>query len=961
MRCFGLVCLLAALCGAAPPEDVYRGELLSYPGAWGFSIGKQGIILVRDDELVTLATDPDKPLNLSTGRHGREESLRQICERAQSLGQRTLMLAFDQFFAQYRPGQNTPRRLMPDMDEYIGHIAAIGKFAARYGLGLELSLLSPLEIGKAYAARTGESGIWMHYREGLRDPVTGAFSVELWRNTRWVNNKGPVEIADAGVRVFAFREKPIRGTLLAAVDAADIVELHGAIEVERFDNLVSKRGDFRAVRVRIHGQVKTDRPDLDHVAVVQLYRTPEMDYFSPRALPFLTGLIDRYAAAGIRLNALYGDEMHIQQDWNYYGHHDHGEFAMRYVSPGLAREYAARYGSQYADFAKYLVYFLHGQEDSANDLSAKQGIQHTFGSTPEAIQQTALFRARYYRLLQDSVVNLFVKAKHYAEKKMGHRLESRAHATWAESPTIDYWGAGESNRWRPKYEYTSDFVWSNTVQQSASACDDYFKWGDFLTGNGNDHAEGGWIDRDYFALALAASTGIINEVPYSYAAHWGHPEPVMRRRTALVDVYGDGAEPPFAAVEESVHRDTDVLMLYPLDLVAVEERFGSWMAQYGYANYITPAKLLELGHVRGGAIEMAGRRFTTLVALFEPFPRVGLLEMMRDFARGGGRVVWSGPPPLLTFEGTAALPLWSETFGAAIDRAAVAGMRMPGGRVQFEGSFSRVQPQMILSDFLVDRIYPVTPGQGSETVARVKGLAVGVRHGNATYLGYRPRDDQSRSLGYDVRNWFEVLNAVGAYAGPDNPDRISRLGDYLACRFPNGAIAVAPHLREIEEGWQGGFSRDLQADQLYMEQHPLAPGLLKLSGFQVSGHRVEFNGIHAVAFRLDAAGRLIAFAGEKCREITVDGRRFVFADTPMEAVSWAPVAAARRIEHGAVLQVRFAGSGTVRIPAPDLDLYAEGPRPGSRGARVPHRYEKGALVIQATPELSGRWIYGVAR
>jgi hypothetical protein len=194
------------------PEDVYRGELVIYPGPWGFEIQHPGIILVRDDELGTLASDPDKVINLSTGLTPWNQSLRQICDRARAQGQRTLTLAFDQFFAQYRPGQNTPRRLMPDMDEYIQKMAAIGRFAAGYGLGLELSLLSPLEVGQAYAARTGESGVWMHYREGLHDPKTGAFSVQLWQHKRWVNNKGPIDIHDAGVRVFAFRETPVPGT-----------------------------------------------------------------------------------------------------------------------------------------------------------------------------------------------------------------------------------------------------------------------------------------------------------------------------------------------------------------------------------------------------------------------------------------------------------------------------------------------------------------------------------------------------------------------------------------------------------------------------------------------------------------------------------------------------------------------------------------------------------------------------
>ncbi|MCL5745928.1 MAG: hypothetical protein M1541_18715 [Acidobacteria bacterium] len=108
---------------------------------------------------------------------------------------------------------------MPDSDEYIERMAKVAKFAAQYGLGLQLSLLTPLEVGKAHAARTGEAGIWMHYREGLRDPKTCAFSVQLWRQRRWMNNKGPFNVEDAGVRVLAIREAPVPGTLYRAVNA----------------------------------------------------------------------------------------------------------------------------------------------------------------------------------------------------------------------------------------------------------------------------------------------------------------------------------------------------------------------------------------------------------------------------------------------------------------------------------------------------------------------------------------------------------------------------------------------------------------------------------------------------------------------------------------------------------------------------------------------------------------------
>jgi hypothetical protein len=973
--------LFSALCHAqgraesrpAVPEDVYRGELISYPGAWSFLLGKSGMILVSDQQLEALA-DPDALLNLSLTRDKQESSLRQVCERAKAAGHRTLVLAFDHFFSQYRPGQAGPRRLMPDMDEYVERIAAVSRFAQQYGLGLELSLLSPLEIGAAYARQTGESGVWLHYRKGLRDPMTGAFSVQLWQQRTWTNNKGPIAVADAGVRVFAFRENPVHGTPYRVVDPKAMVEVSDVAKVE---HLSEPPANAPARRIRVYGTGRADIGGLNRVLVVQQYKTPEMDYFSDRALPYLTKLIDRYADAGVKLNGLYADEMHIQQDWNYHGHLDDGEFAMRYASPGFVKRFADRYGAQYRDFAKYMIYFAYGQEDFANDLSAKQGVMHVFGASPEDIRRTALFRSRYYHLLQDGVVDLFAQAKRHAEQRMGHRLEARAHATWAESPTCDYWRTGQENMQRNAYEYTSNFVWSNTVQQAASACHDYFKWGDFLTGNGNDHTEGGFADRDYLGLALACSTGILNEVPYSYAAHWGMPAELSHRRSSLVNVYGTAASPPYAMVQDMQHRDVDVLMLYPLDLVAVEERFGSWMTQYGYANLVTQAKLLERGRVSvaGGAIEMAGRRFTTLVATFEPFPSRRLLVMMRELAEAGGRVIWSGPPPVLSAEGGNALADWQRLVGADYTPARNEGLMAPGKQILFEGGFKGIAPQVILTDFLVDHIYPVAPRAGTEVVARVKGMVVGTRcplngGGTVTFLGFRPRDDQSRSLGYEGRWWFEILSSLGAYPPTgrwkdvnDNTEYLSRTTDYLACRFPNRAVAIARHFRDVEEDWPGGFARDAKQDEAYIKRVPPPTDAIDLRDFRVNGHTVTYAGRQAVTFRVDARGHLIAFAGAGCRKITIDGCEIVFADQDLPLIAWAPVANERRVDGGAVLQIMVHGSGTIRLPAAglpdDLRIVAEGRLPGSRGDLLPSRRENGAIVFTVTGQQSGHGMYGV--
>ena len=159
----------------------------------------------------------------------------------------------------------------------------------------------------------------------------------------------------------------------------------------------------------------------------------------------------------MKLNGLYSDEMHIQQDWGYFQHHDHGEFALRYVSDGLARGLPSVTARSIATSPSTSSISRAARRTSRTTCRPRKGVMHVFGASPEAIRQTALLRARYYHLLQDGVVDLFVAAKRHAEQRMGHRLEARAHATWAESPTIDCWDTGREPHAQNQYEYTSNF------------------------------------------------------------------------------------------------------------------------------------------------------------------------------------------------------------------------------------------------------------------------------------------------------------------------------------------------------------------------------------------------------------------------------------------------------------------------------------------------------------------------
>ena len=980
LPCLGfIVLMLHSLCGYAdtslPPESRNEREMVAFPAQWSFGLPKQAMILTSDRDLEDISSDPDKVIDLSLTFDKDSGSLRQRCEAVQKSGGHTLILAFDHFFRQYRPGQDHARELMPDMPEYIEKIAKVSKFAQQYGVGLELSLLTPLEIGKGYREQTGESGVWMQYRKGLRDPNTGQFSIQLWRQKRWENNKGFFDIEDAGVRVFAFRESVIHGTPYRVVPEDSIVEITNGIEVEE---LGEPTPGFPATRIRVFGNGVAQAAGLNRVLVVQVYRTPEMDFFSENATAYLTNLVDRYADAGVKLNALYSDEPHLMGDWAYHAHHEHGQFAMRYVSPGFVKKFAERYGEKYRDFAKYLIYFAYGQEDFAHDLSATQGIMHVWGASQQEIRQTALFRSRYYKFLQDGLADLLVNAKHHAERRMGQRLEARAHATWAESPTCDAWVQVEGVFGPSKqYEYTSDFLWSNTVHQSAVACSDYFRWGDFLTGNGNDHAEGGFLDRNYFGLALACSTGSINDIPFSYGAHWGIPNAISHRRSLAAFAFG-ALQWHGSDVQGFEHRDVDVLMLYPIDLVAVEERFGSWMNQYGYANMITQQKLLEMGTVTGGAVEIAGRRYTTLVATFEPFPSHKLLTMMKVLAEQGGRVVWSGPAPVLTDEGTDALAAWSSLFGVEYQPLHQEGLPVPGQQIRFEGTLENVPPQIVLTHFLVDHVYPVGKVNDAEVVARLGRHVIGTHRrlpggGSATFLGFRPLDNQSASLGYDSRTWFDALNGIGAYpASPeavaggtvnDNTESLSRTGEYLVCRFPNGAVTIANHLKLTEERWwDGGFARNNDRDAKYMEENPLPPDTISLKDFQVNGHTVGYEGNQIMAFRVNEAGQLIGFSGHNTTGLTINGQTFPFAENPIPMLVFTPVPEKRRVPGGAVFEINVHGTGTIRVPFFETDkpvqIFTQGPTPGSKGREVTFQREDNALILDAT-ELSGQWLWVV--
>lgn len=920
------------------------------------------IILTSDKQLNDLQ-NPDTKIDVSTGLQKEYASLREICEQGQKRGDKVLTVAFDEFFRQYRKEAGADRLLTPDMDEYIDKIKFISDFASKYGMGIDLSLLSPLELGSAFKKSTGQSGHWLHYKTGLRDPQTGKFTVQLWKQLFWTNNKGRFAIKLTGVKAYAFKEKALNNSPCKMVNPTDIVELKDGIEIENYTDLKTLTGEEQhknAELVQVFSAGNNQAPGYDHVLVLLEYETPEMDYFSPEALPFLKNLMKKYHDKGVNLVSLYSDEMHIQQNWFYFSHHDDGQFCVRYYTPSMGKMYADKYGKPFDE--KQLLYFVYGMQPTSNFASAPVNAQYVFGDTPEAIQQSMLMRHRYYKLLNNQVVDLFCQAKKYAEDLFGRELRTSAHSSWAESPTIDYCNTEKLNQNAYLYEYTSNFIWSNTVQQASAACYDYFKWGEYLQPTGNDFAECGWLDRNYYGAAMATSIGVINKYPNAYAAYWGMPEPARVRKEAINNAFGAQASRSIDLMTGHVHRDVDVLILYPMNLVAAEPRFGSWMTQYAYANYITSDKLLEMGKITPeGRIQIAGKCYSTLVALYEPLPAAGLLDFMQNFATSGGKLVWFGAPAMINEKAENCSAQWSNLFKANYGYSIYQGEIAAGKIINFKKQMGKVPSQTILTDFLVDRIYPVTPMAGAEAVAEADGKIIGVSSklgkGLVCYLGFRPRDDQSASLGYETRTLFEILNAIGAYpatgkfaATNDNTEYVSRNSDYFTTRFPNGATIVVRHYRTHRENWPGGFSRNDEEDKKFLAVNPMPTDEISLKDFKVNGHLLTYQGKLSVAFRQNDRTELVAFDGYQCNKASIDGTSYTFSDQPLEHIAFMP-----ENEANNSYALLLKGSGKVRIPILGLNA-SPAKLLGPNNKEVKFQAEKGWLIFDLTPDLSGKWL-----
>ncbi len=956
------------------------------------------LILTDEKQLERIIESPDKPIFYDDTKghsgegqrfHNEKETLNSFCENAARRGAVRVEVSYDFFFG------GSKRHNYPDSEITIKAFRAIHDCAKKFGMRFGASFISPLDIGGNYRKNHSDGGIQCQYLEA-EIKSDGNYKSDMVLQRQWYNNKGPITLELDTVRAYAFNESRYKDTSYFYVNPDCIKDITNTVNYKvHEDTVVITGAGYGHGRLEVWGNYSGN---YNRVMLVAVYKVPELDYFSDTAFEFMKNVIDTHAENGISYGGFYSDEMHIQFDWDLGTHFGETEINSRYITPALEKKYSSLYGEQFSDLVKYCIYFSYHQHDFLEGETGKEPAQHIFINSDDGIYRTWLFRKRYFELLSRCVVDLSMKAKTYAESLFGAPIMTRAHATWQESPTCDHYYRPENDpgrfiheiykedpkrsdiernveihrcrliKWKEagisRYDYTKNYDWSSSIRENISACYDYFRWNEFLTGAGNDHPEGSNTDRDYFAQALACSFGSLNDYEQAYCASWGSPNEVIHRFAMVGLAYGN---PHGWNIEQGMqHRCSDVLALYPLELNYVEERFGSWMTQYGYCNYITEEKLLKFASLTDkGTLLVNGYEYRAVVLMFEPFIETATMELLNKFLKAGGKVLWQAVYPVMSDDEKCVRKDFCDMFGIDSLTSAASPIKAADKNITFSGSLEGIAPMPVIDDLLPDYVYPLKTSDG-ESVAFLEDKCVASMKryengGIALYCGFRPRDDQSKSLGYDIDTLYRILTKINAYS-PDSLELKSRpeQAKYVMNRFPSGAVAVANHMRTFEEAWDGNFFRNNDLDKHTIETRidELPPIDITLDNEEILGNKVTFKGMNNLVYNYEN-GYLSSYRGDSTDRITINGKEFVFADRPVSVV-WGKIRDKFTADGLDEVYILICyNEANLSLPLPEGSEFNVSLCKNNifeTGENVPFEIKNGNVEINITGNLAGRFI-----
>ena len=844
-----------------------------------------------EEQFYTIGRDVEEKFyhpNLPSNKQGM--SFKDYIDNAEKMKAHAFTFCHDAFFG---GGERNLHLTHPDM---VKAVKAMHDHAKSRGIKFGASITNPLDLGRDFKDKYGVGGCFRFFSEGELNS-DGSFSFVGALSEKWTNNKGPIYLKFQKARLFTYIEEN-DGSPYLVINPETIREVP---ESDYTVEISDEPYEFSKYTGNRHAIIKGKTASCGNRVFAVIYlETPEMDYFHPQAIEYMHDIVDEYNKVGVDFYVLYSDEMHIQLDWSLV---HVGQYAIpaRYMTENFERE-LAKFDPIFSDFDKALIYMVYDLHIDRKILG-RECTQHVLGRTKADLYRTFELRHLYFEMLQDRVVAICSDMRDYIAATYSEDMEGltpicHGHATWQESPTCDQYARnrdeGSFNKTTPAgncaFDYTSEYYASSTIQEALSACFDYFKWNDYYTIGDSDYCESGWFDRNYFGGAMSASLAVLNKSASGLWEGWGFPD-VLRERFVSVDrCFGTALSPLDNLMCHGRPRTIDVLYVYPKDLTAIEEIFGSWMVQYGYTNYATADKIIELGRVSRGKLSVGNESYSTVVVGFEPFYKPELLAVLEKFVKSGGTLVWNSTPPSAK---NGKIPArWLSLFGLKSAKTLTEGVS--AHRIYFTGTLKDIKPMPILSDHLPDRVYSVIPENDTEIVASTPRATIGVRRklgaGQALYIGCRLRDDQSgeANSGRQTTTLFDVLKTLGAYGGinsRDNTETLSRTTPYFVSKFQNGTYALANHFYPIRECWSSNnYMRNQQRDAEEMKNCNLTPLEISLDRFAIEGHEISYEGSRVLEYRLDKRGRLIGFSGIGSTGITVDGKTYKFTKEPADTL-----------------------------------------------------------------------------
>ena len=848
-------------------------------------VNRENILLTEDDKLRAYA---NAPYEKYTPKYANDQvefdnsSLAEVCERGKRNKTQILTFFHDHFFG------GGKRELHLTHPEFIECTKKISDFAASYGIGIGASVTNPLDLGRTFKADIGVGGGHRFFTEALLNP-DGSFEFNGILSKQWANNKGRVYPEFRGARLFAYTEIDDGSPYL-------VINPDSVHEIPKDDYTCTICDEPYELSVHfgdLHAKIKGKTSCQGNRVFAVLYMdTPEMDYFHPQVTEYVHGIVDTYRERGVEFMELYSDEMHIQFDWDLGGHFGPREIPTRYMTDSF-QDYLSKIDPIFSDFDRALIYFGYDMAIDKKE-SGRKDTQHVIGKSASDLYRTFNLRKTYFESLQTRVVDMCCDARDYIRdtyvKNAGWDPVCYGHATWQESPTCDRYadlgGEGMFNRAMVNgictYDYTPSYTYSSTIREAISACYDYFKWNDYFSYGGTDFCECGWFDRNYYGGAMSASLASLNRNELCAWGAWGFPDEARKRFIPVQNGYGSYI-PREGIVNWNRPRDIDVLYIYPKDLTMIEEKFGSWMVQYGYCNYCPSDRVANLGKISDGKLHLGLCKYSTVVVGFEPIYNEDFLNLLKDFANDGGNVIWNSTP---TADKDGIIPnAWLEFFG--IDCATTVTEGKSAKSVSFVGELEGIEDMKIPTAYLPDRTYEIKISDASSPIAYADGKLIGCTRkygkGKATYIGCRLRDDQSGESGDAPSTLFDVLKTFGAYGGKDsldNPETISRKSEYFSTKFPNGTYSFCRHYRTMRELWpEGIFMRHQDIDAKFLETYDmLVPTSLDFSDFSLDGHKITYFGENFLQYRLDDDGNLCGFRGDNTCGITIDGKEYKVTD-----------------------------------------------------------------------------------